>query len=114
MNERFEKLLKKYPHEHRTFSQRPHWSRREFFELAGAGVVASFMPSRAYADGVSQAFSALLGGLQSMYEHQLYLKTLFELLDFQPQVRAPESPVPMRHPIEEGILHVLDPGRVHR
>jgi len=55
------------------------------------------------ADGVSQAFSALLGGLQSMYEHQLYLKTLFELLDFQPQVRAPESPVPMRHPIEEGL-----------
>jgi ATP-binding cassette subfamily B protein len=55
------------------------------------------------ADGVSQAFSALLSGLQSMYEHQLYLKTLFELLDFQPQVRAPESPVPMRHPMEKGI-----------
>ena len=55
------------------------------------------------ADGVSQAFSALLSGLQSMYEHQLYLKTLFELLDFQPQVRAPESPVPMRHPMAEGI-----------
>jgi ATP-binding cassette subfamily B protein len=55
------------------------------------------------ADGVQQAFSALLGGLQSMYEHQLYLKTLFELLDFQPQVRAPEQPVPVRHPIQEGI-----------
>jgi ATP-binding cassette, subfamily B, bacterial len=55
------------------------------------------------AEGVSQAFSALLSGLQSMYEHQLYLKTLFELLDFQPQVRAPESPVPMRHPMAEGI-----------
>jgi ATP-binding cassette subfamily B protein len=55
------------------------------------------------ADGVSQAFSALLSGLQSMYEHQLYLKTLFELLDFKPQVSAPEHPVPMRHPIQEGI-----------
>jgi ATP-binding cassette subfamily B protein len=55
------------------------------------------------ADGVSQAFSALLSGLQSMYEHQLYLKTLFELLDFEPQVRAPEHPAPVRHPIEEGI-----------
>ena len=55
------------------------------------------------ADGVSQAFSALLSGLQSMYEHQLYLKTLFELLDFQPQVRAPEHPVPVRHPIQQGI-----------
>jgi ATP-binding cassette subfamily B protein len=55
------------------------------------------------ADGVQQAFAALLGGLQSMYEHQLYLKTLFELLDFVPQVRAPEQPVPVRHPIEQGI-----------
>src|SRR5438309_3164047 len=55
------------------------------------------------AEGVSQAFSALLGGLQSMYEHQLYLQTLFELLDFEPQVRAPEKPVPIRRPIQQGI-----------
>jgi ATP-binding cassette subfamily B protein len=55
------------------------------------------------ADGVSQAFSAVLGGLQSMYEHQLYLKTLFELLDFQPLVRAPEHPLPVRRPMQEGI-----------
>src|SRR5438067_12677602 len=38
-----------------------------------------------------------------MYEHQLYLQTLFELLDFKPQVRAPELPVPVRRPIEQGI-----------
>jgi ATP-binding cassette subfamily B protein len=55
------------------------------------------------ADGVSQAFSAVLGALQSMYEHQLYLQTLFELLDFKPQVSAPEHPVPFRRPIREGI-----------
>src|SRR5438128_774921 len=55
------------------------------------------------ADGVSQAFSLLLGGLQSMYEHHLYLQTLFELLDFQPLVRAPEHPVPFRRPIQQGI-----------
>ena len=55
------------------------------------------------ADGVSQAFSAVLGGLQSMYEHQLYLQTLFELLDFTPQVRAPEHPVPFRRPMQQGI-----------
>jgi len=55
------------------------------------------------ADGVSQAFSALLGGVQSMYEHQLYLQTLFELLEFKPLVRAPEHPVPVRRPIQQGI-----------
>jgi ATP-binding cassette, subfamily B, bacterial len=55
------------------------------------------------ADGVSQAFSALLSGVQSMYEHQLYLQTLFELLEFKPLVRAPEHPIPMRRPMQEGI-----------
>src|SRR6266508_3208533 len=55
------------------------------------------------ADGVSQAFSGVLSGLQSMYEHQLYLTTLFELLDFKPLVRAPDEPKPIRHPMHEGI-----------
>ena len=55
------------------------------------------------ADGVSQAFSAVLGALQSMYEHQLYLQTLFELLDFKPLVRAPEHPVALRRPMQQGI-----------
>ncbi len=55
------------------------------------------------ADGVSNAFLALLGGFQTMYEHQLYLATLFELLDLQPSVVAPASPVPVRRPFREGI-----------
>src|SRR5262245_16427286 len=55
------------------------------------------------ADGVSQAFSGVLSGLQSMYEHQLYLTTLFELLDFKPAVHAPEHPVAVRNPMQEGI-----------
>jgi ATP-binding cassette subfamily B protein len=55
------------------------------------------------ADGVSQAFGNLLTGLQGMYEHQLYLSTLFELLDFKPSVQAPEHPIPIRHPIQQGI-----------
>jgi ATP-binding cassette subfamily B protein len=55
------------------------------------------------ADGVSQAFSLVLGGFQSMYEHQLYLQTLFELLDFQPSVRAPEHPIPFGRPMQHGI-----------
>ena len=44
----------------------------------------------------------MLGGLQSMYEHQLYLTTLFELLDFEPLVRAPDDPEPVRQPMQEG------------
>ncbi len=55
------------------------------------------------ADGVSQAFTGVLGGLQAMYEHQLYLTTLFELLEFQPLIHAPDKPRPIRHPMQEGI-----------
>jgi len=71
--------------------------------LQGAITVGSLTMYVQAADGVATAFSAVLGALQSMYEHQLYLQTLFELLDFEPVVRAPEYPVPVRRPIEQGI-----------
>jgi ATP-binding cassette, subfamily B, bacterial len=71
--------------------------------LAGSISVGSLTMFVQAATGVSQAFSTVLGALQSMYEHQLYLQTLFELLDFKPLVNAPERPLPLRHPIQEGI-----------
>jgi ATP-binding cassette subfamily B protein len=55
------------------------------------------------ADQVGQAFGNVLGGLQSMYEHQLYLTTLFELLDVRPQIDAPPHPAEIRRPFQEGI-----------
>src|SRR5258707_13004076 len=58
--EKFEKYVKQNPRLRTTFSQRPSWSRREFFEIAGAGVTASFMTARAKADGVSQAAPQLI------------------------------------------------------
>src|SRR5438132_1001943 len=71
--------------------------------LAGTISVGGLTMYVQAADGVSQAFSALLGGLQSMYEHQLYLQTLFEFLEFEPLVRAPRQPIPFRRPIQQGI-----------
>ncbi|MEO8027886.1 MAG: DUF1501 domain-containing protein [Bryobacteraceae bacterium] len=41
--ERFEKLLAKYPHPHRNFFQRPHFTRRNFFNVVGAGVAGSYL-----------------------------------------------------------------------
>ncbi len=55
------------------------------------------------ADNVGSAFLLLLGGFQTMYEHQLYLSSLFEVLDFKPSVVAPPRPAPIRRPFEEGI-----------
>jgi ATP-binding cassette subfamily B protein len=52
---------------------------------------------------IQNNFQGVLTGLSSIYEHQLYLKTLFDLLESQPAVRKPEQPVPMRRPFQQGI-----------
>lgn len=55
------------------------------------------------AQQVQGSFQALLGGFQGIYEHGLYLSTLHDLLDRKPQIAAPENPVPVRVPFEQGI-----------
>ncbi len=55
------------------------------------------------AQQVQQSFQGLLGGVQSIYEHGLYLSTLNDLLDRQPAIEAPEHPVPIRVPFQQGI-----------
>ena len=37
---------KKYGYHNKTFFNRPHWTRRQFFQLAGAGVTGSFLTQR--------------------------------------------------------------------
>lgn len=39
--EKFDRLAARHPHSHEFFFSRPHWSRREFFRVLGAGVTAS-------------------------------------------------------------------------
>src|SRR3954469_14074837 len=50
------------------------------------------------ASAVQDDFQALLGGVSDLYEHGLYVSTLFELLAREPTIRAPERPVPVRRP----------------
>ena len=50
--EKFDYFLKRYPHPHRGFQNRPHWTRRQFFQLVGAGVTGSFLASKARASAV--------------------------------------------------------------
>jgi hypothetical protein len=48
--DKFQKFVEKYPHSHKPFFNRPHLTRRTFFEVLGAGVAGSFlMPNRALA-----------------------------------------------------------------
>src|SRR5438105_11738390 len=41
--DRFLRFIEKYPHPHRTFSNRPFVTRRKFFEIVGAGVTGSYL-----------------------------------------------------------------------
>ena len=55
------------------------------------------------ASQVQGNIQGLLSGLSSMYENTLYLNTLFDLLAFEPGIRAPEAPVPVSHHFTRGI-----------
>ncbi len=52
---------------------------------------------------VQGAFQGVLGGLQGIYEHGLYLSTLSELLGRRPRIASPAEPAPLRRPFREGI-----------
>ncbi len=52
---------------------------------------------------VSGAFQGILTGVQGIYEHGLYLTSLHDLLERKPTIAAPEHPVAMRRPFQEGI-----------
>jgi ATP-binding cassette subfamily B protein len=55
------------------------------------------------AQQVQGAFQGILGGIQGIYEHGLYLITLYDLLERQPKIDAPENPIPVRRPFQKGI-----------
>ncbi|HYL78967.1 MAG TPA: DUF1501 domain-containing protein [Bryobacteraceae bacterium] len=54
--EKFNKFVERYPHPHVTFFNRPHFTRRRFFEVLGSGVVGSYLVGKtAQADTSTQA-----------------------------------------------------------
>ncbi len=44
--EKINRELRKYPWTHKTFFNRPHWTRRNFFEILGAGVGGAFLAQK--------------------------------------------------------------------
>jgi uncharacterized protein (DUF1501 family) len=47
--ELFDRFTSRHPRHHRTFFDRPHWTRRAFFGLPAAGVTGAFLAARARA-----------------------------------------------------------------
>jgi hypothetical protein len=53
--ERFDKVIRKFPHPVASFSERPHLTRRRFISLAGTGVTASWLASKLPAAPIIQS-----------------------------------------------------------
>lgn len=45
--EKFNRFVERHPHPHLTFFHRPHFTRRKFFEVLGAGITGSYLCGRA-------------------------------------------------------------------
>src|ERR1700736_3809057 len=52
--DKFRKFVEKHPHHHKTFFNRPHFTRRQFFEVVGAGVTGSYLVGQAPAAQIVQ------------------------------------------------------------
>src|SRR5438876_6255421 len=52
--EKFNKLIARFPHDHTFFYNRPHWTRRSFFQVLGAGVSGSFLAQNMKAQVLTQ------------------------------------------------------------
>lgn len=55
------------------------------------------------ATSVQNSLQSILSGLSGMYEHNLYLSSLFELVEEKPRIVAPEHPVPVPQPLQGRI-----------
>ncbi|HYM51796.1 MAG TPA: ABC transporter ATP-binding protein [Candidatus Limnocylindrales bacterium] len=55
------------------------------------------------AQAVQNSIQGILGGFTGMYEHNLYLSNLFELMEKQPGIPAPVNPVPVPQPLRGEI-----------
>jgi len=71
--------------------------------IAGAITLGDLTLFTQAAVSIQNNFQGVLTGLSSIYEHQLYLKLLFDLLEAEPVITKPEHPIPLRRPMQQGI-----------
>ncbi|MBA2753553.1 MAG: ABC transporter ATP-binding protein [Chloroflexia bacterium] len=91
------------------------WGALTILASAGTGLYVAWLAVRgrvsigefaAFSAAIIQvqgAFQGILGGVQGIYEHGLYLSTLYDLLDRKPAIAAPAEPVPVARPFRRGV-----------
>ena len=55
---------------------------------------------------VGQNFQSLLNGISSTYENTLYVNTLFDFLEYQPEIVSPPEPKPVEVPLDIDGLEI--------
>jgi ATP-binding cassette subfamily B protein len=73
---------------------------RTFQGLATLGDVALFYQAFRRAQGLVQG---LFGSVNQLYSNALFLGSLYEFLDMEPQVVAPPDPTPLKAPLKQGV-----------
>jgi hypothetical protein len=68
----FNKFFQKYGWAHKTFFNRPHWTRRRFFQVLGAGVTASYLTQR-YAKAQTQAPTSTPVQMQNTAQNCIFI-----------------------------------------
>ncbi|MDQ3513295.1 MAG: ABC transporter ATP-binding protein/permease [Chloroflexota bacterium] len=91
------------------------WGALTILASAGTGLYVAWLAVRgrvsigefaAFSAAIIQvqgAFQGILGGVQGIYEHGLYLSTLYDLLDRKPAIAAPAEPAPVARPFRRGV-----------
>jgi len=93
--EKFDKFVEKYPTPHMHFTRRPHLTRRKFFEIAGAGVTASFLADKLPAQDLIQTQVQM----QNTATNVIYIllagaPSHTDLFDFKPIAQQPAAFAP--------------------
>lgn len=55
---------------------------------------------------VGQSFQGALDGLSGIYENNLYMRTLYEFLEYRPRILSPEKAQPLQRPAEQAGLDI--------
>ncbi|MBI3279148.1 MAG: DUF1501 domain-containing protein [Acidobacteria bacterium] len=65
-NDKFERHPQNQPHLRGFMCARPHWTRRQFFRMAGGGITGAFLAERGYADGIATTNPATINRARSV------------------------------------------------
>ena len=71
--------------------------------IVGKLTLGDLTPYTTAAQSVQSSIQGILGGFSGMYEHNLYLSNLFELMETTSKLPTPANPVPVPNPVRGEI-----------